>query len=237
MAKLSQAQLVRQAEIFITNGARPEAQAIIAGVGYGPTVLTSGGTMLTAVRAGQAQTKERLTAQKNATLAEKKARQNAQKEITSLAETARLLFTEDGATLTSLGLQTQYETITDPDTGATSQQAVQARQATAATISRWRLLVTNVPQLTTTQRATLTAAGWSAARVTAAAALVETFASADTAQQSAIQGYQQTNAQYKADVEALRGWYGRARQLCGLAIKDNDPGNSQNLRELLGLDG
>lgn len=74
-------------------------------------------------------------------------------------------------------------------------------------------------------------------RVTAVAALVEAYAAADTAQQSAIQVYQITSGQYKADAEALRAWYNRARQLCGLAIKDSDPGNQQNLRELLGLDG
>ncbi len=44
-------------------------------------------------------------------------------------------------------------------------------------------------------------------------------------------------ARYPADMEALRGWYGRAHQLSGRAIKDADPTNQQNLRELLGLDG
>ena len=82
-----------------------------------------------------------------------------------------------------------------------------------------------------------TAAGWGAARVTAVAALVEAYATADTAQQSAIQLYQYTSGQAKADAEALRTWYNRARQLCGRAIQDVDPGNQQNLRELLGLDG
>ena len=237
MAKLSQAQLVRQAEIFVTNGAKPAAQAVIASVGYGPTVLSDGQALVSAVKTGQALTKEQLAAQKSATQAEKKARLAAQKEITSLAETSRLLFAGDGAALTLLGLQTQYVTITDPATGATAQQAAQARRTTSEAISRWRQLAANTPQLGTEQAAALTAAGWGAARVTAVAALVEAYAAADTAQQSAIQLYQKTSGQYTADVEALRAWYNRARKLCGLAIKDSDPGNQQNLRELLGLDG
>ena len=69
------------------------------------------------------------------------------------------------------------------------------------------------------------------------AAVVEAYAAADTVQQSAIQLYQKTSGEYTADTEALRAWYNRARQLCGRAIQDVDPGNQQNLRELLGLDG
>lgn len=237
MAKLSQSQLVRQAEIFVTNGAKPAAQAVIASVGYGPTVLSEGQELVSAVKTGQALTKEQLAAQKNATQAEKKARLAAQKETTSLAETSRLLFADDGPALTLLGLQTQYVTIADPVTGATAQQAVQARRTTAEAISRWRQLVKNTPQLKPDQIAALTAAGWGEGRITAVATLVEAYASADTAQQSAIQTYQQTSAQYQTDVETLRTWYSRARQLCALAIKDKDPGNQQNLRELLGLDG
>ena len=106
MGRLTQSQLVRQAEIFITNGAKPEAQAIIASVGYGPTALSEGRVLVDAVKAGQAQTKEQLAAQKNATQAEKKARQTAQKEISSLAKTSRLLFAGDEPALTLLGLQT-----------------------------------------------------------------------------------------------------------------------------------
>ncbi len=237
MGRLTQSQLVRQAEIFITNGAKPEAQAVIAGVGYGPTALNEGQVLVDAVKAGQAQTKEHLAAQKNATQAEKKARQTAQKEVSSLAETSRLLFAGDGSALTLLGLQTQYVTVTDPVTGATVQQAAQARQAAAEIISRWRQLAANVPQLKPDQTAALTAAGWGEGRLTAVNALVEAYAAADTAQQSAIQTYQKTSGQYKTDVETLRVWYNRARKLSAQAIKDNDPGNQHNLRELLGLDG
>lgn len=237
MASLSRSQLVRQAEIFITNGAKPEAQAVIAGVGYAPAALSDGQTLVNTVKTGQARTKELLAAQKSATRAEKNARQAAQKEMASLSETARLLFANDEPTLTSLGLQTQYETVIDPETGESKQQAVPPSQATAEVISRWRQLVINVTKLDAGQVAALAAAGWGSARITAAAALVETFANTDTNQQDAIQDYQEASAQYQADMEALRGWYGRARQLSGRAIKDADPTNQQNLRELLGLDG
>ncbi len=237
MGRLKHSQLTRQAEIFITNGAKPEAQAVIAGVGYAPAALNDGQTLVTAVKTGQAYTKELLAAQKSATRAEKNARQAAQKEMVSLSETARLLFADDEPTLTSLGLQTQYETVIDPETGESKQQAVSLPQATAEVISRWRQLVTNVTKLDAAQVAELAAAGWGSTRITAAAALVEAFADADTNQQDTIQDYQEASAQYQADMEALRGWYGRARQLSSLAIKDADPTNQQNLRELLGLDG
>ena len=237
MAKLSQSQLVRQAEIFVTNGVKPDAQAVIAAVGYGPAALSEGQALVAAVKAGQSLTKEQLAAQKSATQAEKKARLAAQKEIASLTETARLLFAGDGPALTLLGLQTQYVTITNPDTGATAQQAVRAGESTAEMIGRWRLLVKNVPGLQPQQAAALTAAGWGEGRVTAVSALVEAYASADTAQQSAIQVYQKTSGQYKEDVESLRAWYSRARLLCSRAIKDNGAGDPQNLRELLGLNG
>lgn len=237
MAKYSQSQLVRQAEIFTINGAKPAAQAVIAGVGYGPTALSEGQALVDAVKAGQALTKEQLAAQKSATQAEKKSRLAAYKEITSLTETARLLFAGDGPALTLLGLQTQYMTVTDPATGVAEQKAVRAGESAAETISRWRQLVKNVPGLQPEQAAALTAAGWGEARVTAVANLVEAYAAADTAQQSAIQTYQKTSAEYKTDIETLRTWYSRARQLCALAIKDKDPNNQQNLRELLGLDG
>ena len=231
MGRLTQAQLVRQAEIFVTNGAKPAAQAVIATVGYGPAALDQGQALVDAVKAGLALTKEQLAAQKNATQAEKQARQAAQKEISSLAETARLLFAGDEPALTLLGLKTQYVR------GETGPQAAPVSQAAAEMISRWRQLAANAPQLPPEQAAVLTAAGWGEARITAVAALVEAYAAADTAQQSVIQLYQKTSAQSRTDVETLRAWYSRARQLCGLAIKDSDPRNQQNLRELLGLDG
>jgi hypothetical protein len=84
------------------------------------------------------------------------------------------------------------------------------------------------------QAALLDAAGWSAARVTAAQALVEAFAKADTDQQAAIQTYQQLSDKQTADIEALRAWYTTAG-LSKRAIKDADPDNHQQLLELLEL--
>lgn len=235
MARTTQAGLMRQAELFITNGAKPEAQAVLAGIGYAPATLAAGQTLANTVKTGTAQVKELRAAQKNATTAERNARRAAQKEITSLAETARLLFNNAGATLTALGLQTQFETVIDPETQEEKQQAARPSLSTAETIARWRLLATNAASLETTQQADLTAAGWGSARLTALSGLIETYADADTAQQDAIQNYQQASAEYTADVAALKDWYGRARRLSTIAIKDADPTNQQNLRELLGI--
>lgn len=235
MAYVKQGELMRQAELFITNGARPEAQAVLAGIGYAPATLTAGQTLVNTVKSGEAQVKELRAAQKNATTAERNARQAAQKEVTGLSETARLLFTHTGATLTALGLQTQYETVTDPATGEATQQAARPSESTAQTIARWRLLATNAASLEATQQAELTTAGWGSTRLAALAAQVETYATADTAQRDAIQNYQQASNQYTANVDALKEWYGRARRLSTIAIKAADPTNQQNLRELLGF--
>lgn len=235
MARSTQAEQLRLAELFITNGAKPEAQAVLAGIGYAPATLAAGQTLVNTVKAGTAQVKELRAAQKNATTAERNARRATQAEITSLSETARLLFSQSGATLTALGLQTQYETVTDPETQEETQQAARPSLSTAETIARWRLLATNAASLEATQQAELTAAGWGSTRLTALAAEVETYANADTAQRDAIQNYQQASNQYTADMTALKEWYGRARRLGTVAIKDADPTNQQNLRELLGF--
>lgn len=61
MVTKTQAQLERRAEVLITNGQQPVAQAIIAGVGYGPAALDAGGALLAAVRQGRARKQELLT--------------------------------------------------------------------------------------------------------------------------------------------------------------------------------
>lgn len=149
----------------------------------------------------------------------------------------RILFANDEPTLTALGLLTKYETIVDPETGEEKQQAIQGSKATADVIARWRQRLTNTIALEASLKAQLATAGWTATRLTTAQTLVEAFATADIAQQDATQNYQQASAQYKEDEAALRQWYARARNLCTIAIKDIDPKNQQNLRELLGLDG
>ena len=236
MARLTIAQLIRKAEIFVTNGALPEAQAVLSGVGYGPTELTNAQTLVNTVKAGHASTKELLAAQKNATKAEHQAQAEAAKEIVSLSEVARILFAEDEPTLTALGLQTQYETVVDPETGEETQQAVQPSESTAQRLIRWRQLVTNAPKLESDLLDMLIDAGWTTTRLSQANSLVEAYAAADTEQQDAIQNYQATSAQFKDDTAELRQWYRRARAISSIAIKDNDPQNLSNLRELLGLD-
>ena len=102
-------------------------------------------------------------------------------------------------------------------------------------IKRWRSRVDVAASLAPGQAALLNAAGWSTARLTAAKGLVEAYATADTAQQAAIQIYQQLSDKQTADIEALRAWYTTAAALCKRAIKDADPQNHQQLMELLGL--
>lgn len=189
------------------------------------------------VQTDLAESKERLAVQKSATNLEKSIRQAAQREISSLADTARLLFTPDDATLTALGLQTRYVILTEPETGDSIKRAKRASKSTAELINRWRLLVTNAAKLEPEEQAQLTTAGWGAARIAAASDLVEAYVHADIAQQSAIQQYRQAKRQYSDNIAALRQWYGRARGLTLLAIRDKDPATQQYIRDLLGLNG
>lgn len=236
MATYTRDEIIRRGEILTTNGLLAQAQAVIAGVGLDPTGLGAGTTKVTAMKTARDAKIVAETNKKNATSAEKAARKAANKEMVSLAETARVLFKDDPITIAHLGLQTQYETVKDPETEVESQQAVILSQATADVIGRWRATISGAQSLDAANKAILTAAGWTAARVTAASALVEAYADADTAQQVAIQAFEEASGALIAAFQDLSAWYTRARNLCLIAIKDADPTNAQNLRELLGLD-
>jgi hypothetical protein len=232
---LTQAQLERKVEVFTTNGKKPEAQAVISKVGYTPVKLDEHATLLAAIRQGHSTVPDALKAQKQATDAEAVAREAANKEIASLSDTCRIVYANDEPTLTALGLTTQHETVKGPDGQPTGTVAARQSEATAELIKRWRARVDIAAQLAPDKAALLDAAGWSAARVTAAQALVEAFAKADTDQQAAIQTYQQLSDKQTADIDALRAWYTTAAALSKRAIKDADPDNHQQLLELLEL--
>ena len=87
-----------------TNGQLPQAQAVIAQVGYGPEALSAGATILQEWLTHRNQSKVLLSEQKKATQAQKQAQYAAKKEMSNLAQTARLLFSDDEPVLTSLGL-------------------------------------------------------------------------------------------------------------------------------------
>ena len=112
---LSQAELERKVEVFTTNGKKPEAQAVIGKVGYGPAKLDEQATLLADIRLGHAAVPAALKVQKQATTAEAAAREAANKEITSLSDTGRIVYKDDEPTLTALGLTTQYETVKGAD--------------------------------------------------------------------------------------------------------------------------
>ena len=137
------------------------------------------------------QSKVLLSEQKKATQAQKQAQYAAKKEMSNLAQTARLLFSDDEPVLTSLGLLTRYESIEvkEDATGEVRTQSVAKRlsRSTADMIDRWRLLITNAQALGEEEKMLLANAGWTAERLTAAQTLVEAYATADTQQQQAVQ--------------------------------------------------
>lgn len=235
MSVYSQSELLRRSAIFTANGPKAEAQAIIAGVGYNPAELSAGADKITAVQEADAIKTELDASKRKTTHTEKLARQAAQKELTSLSETARTLFANDLPTLILLDLQTRYETKTDPETGESKRVAVQASKATANVLAHWHIVLAGTGKLAEAEQLALTTAGWPPVRVANAQTLVEAFGNADIAQQAGIQAAQAASQTYKTAVKALEAWYIKARRLCRIAIKDADPTNSQNLIELLGI--
>jgi len=232
---LSQAELERKVEVFTTNGKKPEAQAVIGKVGYGPAKLDEQATLLADIRLWHTAVPDALKAQKQATATEAAAREAASKEIVSLSDTGRTVFAGDEPTLTALGLSTHYERLKGPDGLPIGTAATRLSESTAEVIKRWRSEVGVAAALPPEKGAILSGAGWDLARVKAAQGLVEAYALADTEQQAAIQAYQQLSGQQTANLEALRAWYTTAAALSKRAIKDNDPDNHQQLLELLGL--
>lgn len=222
-------------EIFTRNGLTVEAQAVLAGIGYTPAELTNGSTLLQTWITARTEIKAQSAAQKLATNTEALAEKAAELEAVNFAGTVRTLYGDDEVVLTALGLQTQYETIIDPETGEPVQQAVRPPRDTAAQIARWSLLFTNASGLEQSVQDALTAAGWDAARIAAALALVQAYANADNAQQQAIQAHQAQSAAAQAAHAAAYQWYSQAARLSKLAIKRADPANAVQLRELLGF--
>ena len=239
MPKLSQSKAQRSIEILTTNGQLPQAQAVIAQVGYGPEALSVGATMLQEWLTHRNQSKVLLSAQKKATQAQNKALYAAKKEMSNLTQTARILFSDDEPVLTSLGLLTQYESVAveEDATGEARTQSVAKRlsRSTADMIDRWRLLVTNAQALGEVDKMLLANASWTAERLTAAETLVEAYATADTQQQQAVQAYKTQSALANEALQNMRKWYSRASRLIKLAIKTSDAERREKLEDLLGL--
>lgn len=236
MATYKHDEIVRRGEILTTNGLLPQAQAVIASIGLTPTELGVGATKVTAMKTARDAKIVADTEKRNATAAEKAARKAAEREFVYFSQTARILFKDDDITLTQLDLQTHYETVKNPETGEETRQAATLSQATADVIARWRLTFAGAQLLDAANKAILNGTGWPATRITAALALVEAFATADTAQRVAIQGFEQASGTLVNAFKDLNDWYVRSRKLCLIAIKATDPNNEQNLVELLGLD-
>ena len=239
MPRLSQSKVQRSIEILTTNGQLPQAQAVIAQVGYGPEALSAGATILQEWLTHRNQSKVLLSEQKKATQAQKQAQYAAKKEMTNLAQTARLLFSDDEPVLTSLGLLTRYESIEvkEDATGEVRTQSVAKRlsRSTADMIDRWRLLITNAQALGEEEKMLLANAGWTAERLTAAQTLVEAYATADTQQQQAVQVNKTQSALANEALQNMRTWYSRASRLIKLAIKTSDAERREKLEDLLAL--
>lgn len=241
MPRLSQSELQHKVEILVTNGKLPKAQAIVAGVGYDPTGLATGEDLLQAWRDHKNQARAMLAAQKKATQAQATAREAAHDEVRSLSQTLQILFGNDETLLTSVGLfKRRYNGTGDDPEPAENGEPSKRRPARpsrsiAATIARWRLLVTNVQDLDEPYQSRLAQAGWRAERIAATAELIEAYAEANTHQQQKIQAHRAASAAAQTTEAELRRWYQQAARLSKLAIQQTDPENQKQLKVLLGL--
>lgn len=235
MPELTQAELERKVKILCTNGVLANAQAVISSVGCTPAKLGDGASLLATVEQGHAHVQQGLQTQKSATLAEAGARATAHGEMTSFADTARIVFADDEPTLSALLLTTQYTTPVGPDGQPGQPEAERPPESTAEVLKRWQTQLTVAQGLAANQLAALGSAGWNTVRLGKAAEAVAAFSTADIAQQAAIQTYQSAQARLTEDIEALRKWYSSAAALCKRAIKDADPHDTAQLMELLDL--
>ncbi len=234
MPKLTCAQLEARAQVLIANGRLPTAQALIAGVGYDADAFDEGAALLAALHHSRAQRHILFAEQKKATQAQAQARRAVECEMVNLIRTARLLFAADVPTLTALGLLPRYAHLDGPP-GGRRRQAVRPSRSIAETLARWRQLADNARRLDGDPAARLSVAGWPAERLDEAAALVQAYAAAATAQKAATQAHRQAVARFQSDLEALRAWYSRAAGLIKIVLRDVGPSDQAQLYELLGL--
>lgn len=158
----------------------------------------------------------------------------------------RILFGQDEPLLTSLGLRPHRNGSNghsesngagngaEPANGKASPRLRHSRSA-AETIARWRLLLTNAQAINGEHGTQLAAHGWNAARLEAAAALVEGYVAAEMNQQQQVQAYQAELSAAKEAEMALRHWYDQATRLSKLALQHSHPATQAQLQELLGL--
>jgi hypothetical protein len=123
----------------------------------------------------------------------------------------------------------------DSTSTTTSRKPRRKSVSLAAEVARWRLLGTNVGQMSADQQNQLAVAGWPAARVAQALALVEAVAVADNDQQLAVKDYRGQCKLARQCEQDLRDWYRRFGGRARLAIRDQVPQKQSELYVMLGL--
>lgn len=247
MRRSTQSDLQRNVEIFLANGRDPQAQTVLARVGYGHEALDHGQALLGAWLRSQMQVQLLLAEQKEATQAEHETRQAARQAATSFSDTVRILFGHDNILLTKLGLNRRTGSAgsakAGAGNGAKSDEAETpparskpgASAKAALMIAHWRMLFNNAQSLPQAQLDQLAQAGWPGERLEAALGLVEAFAAADTLQQQKIMAYRTELEGAKVAEQELREWYRRAQRLVQRGLKDNGGQSQPALAGLLGL--
>ena len=256
LTELSQPQLDRQLEIFITNGKLPQAQTVLAPAGYTVEALAAAEEKLNAWRAGQAQTRDLLLAQKRATEAEQEARQAARERYSQFKHTVRAIFSQDPAIIRLLGLHPPVRSNGHGDgngngPGEDQDHAVEqtngsqlepvpsapgrVSQTIAAELNRWRGTWANALHLEPGAQARLADKGWPVERLTESAAMVETVATLISKQQEAMQAYNNQRQATKGIELELRRWFKEGRALIRLAVQQAEGQSDGEVRRLVGV--
>ena len=258
--RLSQSKLDRQLESLVINGKLPQAQAVLAPVGYTVEFLEAVEEKLNAWRAGQAQTRDLLLAQKRVTEAGHQARQATRQRYSQFKHTVRAIFSQDPAIIRLLGLhpparsnshgyrhshnngngrsdsQDQaVEPVNGSHVGTVSSAPGQVSQTIAAELNRWRGTWANALHLEPGAQARLAARGWPVERLTESAAMVETVANLTSKQQEAMQAYaNQRQATKEIELE-LRRWFKEGRALIRVAVQQAEGQSDGEVRRLVGV--
>lgn len=246
LSQLSQSKLDHQLETFITNGKLPQAQVVLAPAGYTVAALEAAEERLSAWRAGQAQTRELMLAQKRITEAEQQARRAAWERYSQFKHTVRALFEEDAAVLRVLGLHPparpnanghgqELEQTDGSQAEPTGSVPARTSHSLAADIHRWRSSWANALTLEADAQARLADKGWTVDRLRESAAMVETVAQLAGKQQEAMHACDNQRQATKVIELELRRWFKEGRVLVRIAAQQADGQREGQIRKLLGV--
>lgn len=212
--RITQTMLSERVEVLAKNGRLAPAYPLLAKVGYSPGVLDKGLALLEHWRREHLLANELAAIKKRAVWAKTEARKAARREMTSLANTIRVVFTDEEFVWERFGIGPRYRP------GRQHKQRIRPSESLDAYLDRWNSLLEGVSQLQKEDRALLVDAGWLPSRIEEARKLIEISSDLDWhAFQKKAESQKQTRIATALEKQ-VREWYSRASRLVRIAIRE-----------------